>query len=268
MARKYLTMPLALALGGLLCVTVVASAVQTTVIPVPNLVASLNGSVSPKRLPANKYVPVNWGVFGKISTGDETHPSALREIDIDIDKDVKINSRDYPVCEGGRRAMEVLNTKAAEKACAEALIGRGKALVEVAFPERTPILLSSGLLVFNGGEKAGITKLLIHLFIPVPRPSAIFAEVKVTRKGSGLQTISEIPVIAGGSGSLIDFKFKIGKTYSYKGKKVGYFEAKCPDEAFKLNVSKLLFTNEAKVPGVAPQTVLKGGLGVPCTTQG
>jgi hypothetical protein len=35
-----------------------------------------------------------------------------------------------------------------------------------------------------------------------------------------------------------------------------------------LCVSKLLFRNEARVPGVAAQTVLKGGIAVPCTTQG
>jgi hypothetical protein len=75
-------------------------------------------------------------------------------------------------------------------------------------------------------------------------------------------------VIAGGSGSALDFKFRIGKTYSHGGTKHGYFEAKCPDGVFKANLTKILFRNEAKVPGVAAQTVLKGSLAVPCKSQG
>ena len=75
-------------------------------------------------------------------------------------------------------------------------------------------------------------------------------------------------MIAGGSGSAIDFNFKLGKTYTYKGKKVGYFEAKCPDGVFKVNVTKVLFKNEAKTPGSQATTVLKGGIAVPCTPKG
>ena len=177
---------------------------------------------------------------------------------------MRINSRRYPVCERSGCAIGVLNTKAATKACEKALVGRGRALVEVAFPEQASRQLSSALLVFNGGERDGATKLLIHLFVPIPRPTAIVAEVKITRKKTGLHVVSKILVIAGGSGSPLDFKFELGKTYSYKGKEHGYLEAKCPDGVFKLNVSKLLFRNEARVPGVAAQTSMKGSLAVPC----
>jgi hypothetical protein len=233
-----------------------------------HLVPTLGARVLPQSLPRDEYVPSRWGVFGKVSTRDGTHPSALREVVLDVDKDVRINSRNYPTCEGSGR-IEPLNARTAEKACGEALVGRGKALVEVAFPEVTPIRVSSRLLVFNGGEKDGITTLQILLFVPVPRPAAVATVVEITRKGSsGLQTISKIPVIAGGSGSLLNFKFQLGKTYSYKGKRVGYFEAKCPDRVFKASVEKLLFKNEAKVPGVAAQTALTGSLAIPCTPKG
>lgn len=205
--------------------------------------------------------------FGKVATSDTTHPSALREVHLDVDKDIRINSRSYPVCKKSGW-VEPVSTTAVEKACAKALVGRGKASIEMAFPEQEPILVTSPITVINGGEKAGVTKLLIHLFVRVPRPSAIVAVVEITRKGSALQTISKIPVIAGGSGSLLDFKFTLGKTYAYEGEKVGYFEARCPDDVFKANVKKLLFKNETKVPGVAAQTVLKGSLAVPCKRLG
>lgn len=75
-------------------------------------------------------------------------------------------------------------------------------------------------------------------------------------------------MIAEGMGSLIDFKFTLGRTYTHKGKELGLLEARCPDGKFKVNVPKILFKNEAKIPNVAPTTTLKGSLFVPCTPKG
>jgi hypothetical protein len=269
--RKGLISVLA-ATAGLLGTADGAGASQCTlrVVPdclFPNLVSTLGGRVSPQTLPVNEYVPVGWGVFGKVSTRDGTHPSALREVQLDVDKDIRVNSRDYPVCDAPGRAIRGATPRAVEKACAEALVGRGQATAELAFPGNVPKTLSSQLLVFNAGRKGGLTKLLIHAFIYIPTPTAIVSVLTLSKHDSGLRTVTKLPVIAGGSGSLLDFEFKIGKTYSYKGKKVGYFEAKCPDGVFKANVKKILFKNEAKTPGESASTELKGALAVPCTPQ-
>jgi len=92
--------------------------------------------------------------------------------------------------------------------------------------------------------------------------------VTIQRKGTGVHTIAKVPVIAGGSGSVLDFKFKLQRTYTYKGKKVSYFEARCPDGLFKVKTPKTIFRNEAQTPGVPSTTVLKGSLAVPCTPKG
>jgi hypothetical protein len=231
----------------------------------PALQPTLDVSVAPRGLPANEYAPAAWNVFGKVETSDGTHPPALREAIVDIDRDVRVNAGDYRSCTPHQ--IDALDAKAAAKACHAALVGRGKATVEVAFPEVPPNLLSGRLLVFNGGERGGVAKLLIHAFTPQPTSSPILTVVKITRKSAGLQAVVKIPVIANGSGSLLDLDFRIGKTYSYRGRKVGYFEAKCPDGVFKANV-KLLFKNEAKTPEEAAATSLKGALAVPCTGKG
>ncbi len=264
MRRK---MMLALALAAMLSlgVAAVASAVQTT-LRAGNLVVTFGGSTSPKQLPKNEYVPVNTNIFGKISTTDGTHPSAFREAIVDIDKDVKLNVKGYPACKAGQ--LEARDTKAAMKVCGNTVLGKGSADVEIAFPEQKPIKVPSPLTVFNGGEKGGKITLLIHIFVTVPAPTAVVTTVTITKKGTGIHTVAKIPVVAGGSGSGLDFNFTLGKTFTYKGKKVGYFEAKCPDGVFKVNAPKVLFKNEAQTPGVAPTTVLKGGLAVPCTPKG
>jgi hypothetical protein len=257
----------ALALSAALAVGVAALASAASVkIQAGNLIATFGGTASPKAMPKTKYVPVTTNIFGKVETTDGTHPSALREVVVDIDKDTKINVKGLPVCKAGQ--LEARDTAAAKKVCGKTTLGSGLAHVEIAFPEQKPILVDSPITVFNGGEKGGKVKLLIHVFITVPVPAAIVTQVTIQRKGSGIHSIAKIPVAAGGSGSAIDFRFKLGRTFAYKGKKVGYFEAKCPDGKFKVTTPKILFKNEAKIPDVAPSTTLKGSLFVPCTPKG
>ena len=91
----------------------------------------------------------------------------------------------------------------------------------------------------------------------MPVPAAIVTTVTIQRKGSGIHSIAKIPVVAGGSGSALDFNFKLGKTFSYKGKKVGYFEAKCPDGVFKAKVEVPSSKTKTHIAGVAPVTASK-----------
>lgn len=263
--RRNLMLALALAAALSLGVAAVASAVSTT-LRAGDLVVTFGGSTSPKALSKTKYTPVTTNIFGKITTTDGTHAPAFREAVVDIDKDVKVNVKGYPSCKAGQ--LEARDTTAAKKVCGNTILGEGSADLEIAFPEQKPIKVHSPLLVFNGGEHGGKVTLLIHTFITVPAPTAVVTTVTISRKGSGLHTVSKIPVVAGGSGSALDFSFKLGKTYSYKGKKVGYFEARCPDGVFKVNVPSVVFKNEAHTPGQESSFNLKGGLAVPCTPKG
>jgi hypothetical protein len=263
MRRKLMT---ALALSAVLAIGVaaIASATQTTLVA-GNLKVTFGGTVSPKALPKSQYTPITSKIFGKIQTTDGTHPSAFREAVVDIDKDLKINVKGYPVCKGGQ--LEARDTKAAMKVCGKTVLGNGTSHVEIAFPEQKPIVVTSPLTIFNGGEKGGKVTLYFHIFLTVPVPAAVVTTVTIQRKGSGIHSIAKVPVVAGGSGSALDFSFKIGKTYSYKGQKVGYIEAKCPDGVFKTKASAV-FKNEAHVAGVAAVTKPKGSLAVPCTPKG
>ncbi|HEY8809646.1 MAG TPA: hypothetical protein VIM28_06460 [Solirubrobacterales bacterium] len=266
--RRGLSLVLAM-IAALLVTANAASAVSCTLSSCPGfqtLVATLGATVSPSKLPRNDYMPITANLFGKISTRNGTHPPAFREAVVDIDKDVKVNANGYPVCKAGSR--DVRDPAAAKRACGNTILGEGKAEVEIAFPEQKPIKVPSPLLVFNGGEKGGKVTLLIHAVIPVPAPTAIITTVTITRKGSGIHAVAQIPVIAGGSGSFLSFSFKLGRTYSYKGKKVGYFEAKCPDGVFKVNVPSAIFKNEAHTSGQESSFNLKGKLAVPCTPYG
>jgi len=266
--HKHLISALALAALVFLGVAGVASAVKltSTTVRAGNLQITFGGGIYQETLPKHRFAPFKHTIFGTIKTTDGTHPSAFRELVLDIDKDVKINAKGYPVCRAGQ--LEARDTTGAKSVCGKTIVGEGKASAEIAFPEQAPLKVFSPLLVFNGGESGGKVTLLIHTFITVPVPAAIVTTVTIQRKGTGLHAIAKIPVIAGGSGSALNFRFTLGKTYRYKHKKVGYFNAKCPDGVFNVRSKRALFKNEVRTPGVAAQTVLKGGLVVPCIGKG
>jgi hypothetical protein len=263
--RKRVMMAIVIAALMSVGAAAIANAARTT-IGVGNLKLTFGGSISPKALPRTAYTPVTANIEGKIATTDGTHPSAFRETEVDVDKDLKVSVKGLPVCKGGQ--LEARDTAAAKKACGTTVVGSGIAHAEIAFPEQPPIKVTSPITVFNGGEKGGKVTLLIHTFLTVPVPAAIVTTVTIARQGSGLHSIAKIPVIAGGSGSVLDFKFKLGRTYSYKGKKVGYLEARCPDGVFKVKTPNTVFKNEAHVAGVPSTTILKGSLAIPCTPKG
>jgi len=264
--RRKLMLGLAIAAVLSLGVTAMASALTKTTLRAGNLVVTFGGGTSPAKLPRKSYAPVTTTIFGKVKTTDGTHPSAFREAIVDIDKDVKVNPKGYPVCKPGQ--LTARNTQKALQVCGKSKVGQGIAHAEIAFPEQKPIEVTSPITVFNGGGNGRRAKLLIHTFITIPVPAAIVTQVTITKKGTGVHTISKIPVIAGGSGSVLDFRFKLGKVFRYKRKKVGFFEARCPDGVFKVKASKVLFKNEAKEEGVAAATNLRGGLAVPCRPKG
>jgi hypothetical protein len=153
-----------------------------------------------------------------------------------------------------------------------ALLGKGSAHVDIAFPEQPSIRVASPLLIFNGGTRGGKTTMFIHSFITVPVPAAIVTTLTIAKihKGRfGYRTVAKIPQIVGGSRSALDFKFTIAKKlFSFRHGRHSLLSAKCPDGRFKARILKALFRNEAHAPGVPSQTVLKSGLVVPCTPKG
>jgi hypothetical protein len=266
--RRNLIVLLAFSAALLLVLASIAAATQIT-LRAGNLILTFGGNVAPKALPKQSFAPAGAKVFGKIKTSDGTHPSAFREAIFDIDKNVSVSSKGLPVCKAGQ--LEARDTKAAKRVCGKTIVGSGSAHAEIAFPEQAPIKVPSPLLVFNGGTHGGKTKLLLHTFITVPAPTAIVTTVTLTKvhKGRfGLHGVARIPVIAGGSGSALDFSFKVKRSYRFKGRKQSFLTARCPDGKFKVRTTKTLFKNEAHTPGVAPQTVLSGGLVTPCRPRG
>lgn len=255
----------AVATAAVVAVVIGTSSAATTSVPAPlgNLDFTLGLSLAPKTLPKRTFAPATANIVGEVATKDGTHPPALREIALDVDRDVKLDTEGIPICRPPERS-----TRTAVKACRPSIVGAGNADIEFAFPEQKPLIVSPPVTIFNGGTEAGETTLFVHTFVTIPVPAAVVATVRVRRLAGGLRSVTKIPVIAGGAGSLIDFKLRLGSDYTDKDRRRSLLTARCPDGRFKVTSSKVVFRNEAGVPNVPPTTVLKGSVLIPCTPKG
>jgi uncharacterized low-complexity protein len=223
----------ALAGAALLAITAVGIALakeRPTIVEAGSLRLAIDGGVTPAALPKHELAPVTIHGSGELSTVDGSHPPALEEAVLDTDKDVVVSVKGLPVCRIAQlRARE---TKRAEAVCGDAIIGRGSATVEVAFPEQLPFDATGPLILFNGGERGGVVTMLAYTYVSVPAPTAVVATAKLTRvnKGPyGLHPVIDVPVIAGGAGSVIRASIKMGRLYTYEGQRRSVFSGRCPD---------------------------------------
>lgn len=231
---------------------------KPTIVQAGNMVLEINGDVTPKTLPKHDLAPMGiWG-SGKLATLDGSHPPALETASFDADKDAFVSVKGLPACKIGK--LEARPTKAAEAVCGDAILGRGSATVEVAFPEQAPFDSTGPLTLFNGGERNGVVTVLAHAYVNVPAPTAVIATVRVHRvsKGAfGLHVDVDVPRIAGGSGSVVAANFSMRRVYTYKGKRLSVLSGRCPDGKFQ---GRGTFT-------YSDGSRLSGGLIRPCTAK-
>lgn len=264
--RKNLFMALALCTALLLGLAAVASAKFDT-FRAGTLVLQADGGVQPKKLPRKRMAGVAVNIRGKIKDTASNHPAAFREAMIDFDRNTAVNARGLPACKGNQ--LTARNTRAAKRVCGKSIVGKGSGRIQIAFPEQTPIAINAPITVFNGGTRGNKTTLYIHTFITVPVPAAVVTTVTIrkVRKGRfGLSTVSKIPQIAGGSGSVLDFNIKFQRNYRFRGRKQSYFLARCADGKLFARIIKSLFRNEAGGPRTT--TSLNGTIVRGCTPRG
>jgi hypothetical protein len=75
--------------------------------------------------------------------------------------------------------------------------------------------------------------------------------MKVTKEHKGpygLHTVATVPPIAGGAGSVTEFKLTIHREFSYRGRRVSFLEARCSDGRF-VAATTFEFRDGSKIAG-------------------
>lgn len=219
--------------AGICAASVLAAKSVPTTVQVGNLVLTVDGDIEPKVLPRHQFAPIGFHASGKLAALDHSHPPAWESGWFDIDRDVRIDTSEFPACPKGRLVAQ--STTNAVRACPGAILGRGKGEVEVAFPEQPRIHATGPILLFNGGEHGGVTTLYAHTYVSIPAPTAIVVTSTVRAERDrpyGTRIETDVPRIAGGAGSITGFELRGYRYSSFRGKRRSWLFARCPDGRF------------------------------------
>lgn len=229
MKKRLLAIPLAVLAVSVPLGAALAAGEKPVSVRAGNLIFTVTGNASPKKLPRRGLAPVSFHTSGRIATVDGGHPPAISEVTLDTGKAGNIEADKFPSCAQGR--LEATTTEQAKSACGDAIVGTGLGEVEVQFPESAPFTAKGPLILFNGGERNGKALLLVHAYVNVPAPTAIVTQVWTNREHKGpyrLHSVATIPVIAGGAGSVTYFSFNIDRK--------GYLTANCSNGHFSAHL--------------------------------
>lgn len=171
--------------------------------------AQFDTSFSPKTLAKSEQTPLSQRVSMSFKNSDGTHPPALKEFEIDEDRHLRLNLTGVPACHG----LGIQDGIPIQQKCRESLIGTGRMVVNIQFPEQEPIVTRSKVTAYNSVSN-GRRTLLLAAYLAVPTPGVIVTTVEVRKNDAepyGLKLVGSVPKIAGGSGSVTYLAWRLHK---------------------------------------------------------
>src|SRR5262245_5847726 len=160
------TLP-AVAAGALIGCVALAGVASGETIQEQNLVVTVRGGVTPKRLPRHRDAPVRVRVEGEIGTTDGLAPPDLKQFEIEVNRHGHVFDRGLPTCRRGQ--LETTTTSEALRRCGPALVGRGHVSADIALPDQAPFPAEGTLLAFNA-RIDGHRAVFGHVYGRVPVP--------------------------------------------------------------------------------------------------
>jgi hypothetical protein len=215
---------------GLVLVLVLAGSALAIKLEAANLVITTDGGFTPTTLPKKGYAPIKLHGYGNIATKDGSPPPVLETVTIWFDKHGEVETKGLPKCTPGK--LKATTTSQARKLCPGSIVGKGFGKAVVIFPEQGPIPAGSPITLFNASPKHGNPVVLAHAHLTVPGPTTFVVpiEIQKVKKGRyGFKVVAKIPRIAGGAGIPLYARMKVGREWNYKGKRLSFANAGCPD---------------------------------------
>ncbi|HET8566451.1 MAG TPA: hypothetical protein VFL77_08255 [Solirubrobacterales bacterium] len=209
-------------------ILIMAAAAAAIILRAGDLVIHAEGGFSPTTLPKKHNAPITLHGGGELSTVSGELPPILKTLTIEFDRHGAVETTGLEVCRAGE--LQSTDVPAARRACPGAIVGKGAGRAIVAFPEQKPIDVRSPITLFNGPPKNGQPTVLAHAFTTVPVPTTFIVPIVIETIHNGVygyRTKARIPKIAGGSGIPVEGHLKIGRKWTYKGKRYSYVNARC-----------------------------------------
>jgi hypothetical protein len=192
------------------------------------LIVELNFDFAPKALPQTAEAPIRFWGSEKMRTKDGSAPPPVTHLVFEFNKNGSVDTRGLPTC---ARAKLIATTVAqARKTCPDAIIGEGLGEGIISFPEQAPISVSTPITFFNAPSIGGDPTVIVHAHLNVPAPTTYLVTFRIERIHEGplgYRVESDIPKIAGGYGSVTEFRFRLGRKWRFAGRVLSYLNARC-----------------------------------------
>jgi hypothetical protein len=191
-----------------------------------NLIFSLDGRISPLKLPRDRPAPVSVHLAGGLRTDDGSTLPRMTRMELGLPRQGIIDTRGLPVC--SPRRLRSATTAGALDACRDALVGRGRLRADVVLPDQSPLSIETRLLAFNA-RVDGRRALIVHAFgkgVPV----AVVIPFLLERDSGNLGRIfvAKLPRALGPWPRLASFEMTLSRSFEYGGRRHSYLSASCP----------------------------------------
>lgn len=192
-----------------------------------DLIAFLNGRVSPRLLPRHHLAPVSVSLDAGIRAAGQTPLPRVTAIRLELAWRGTLDTEGLMDCPRAR--LLTVDTRQAMRACGPALVGEGKIFARVFLPTQMPFGLHAKLLAFNGKTKEGRPSVWVLAYAADP-PSSVVIPFYVKHQPGPLHTVlvGLIPHSAGSWPHFARFHLNISRRFSYGGRSHSYMSASCP----------------------------------------
>jgi hypothetical protein len=193
----------------------------------PQVVVSLDGSISPRHIPRNRPVPVSLTLAGQVRGADGAPPPRLQRIEIAFGARGGLDTAGLPRC--SRPRLRNATQRQALDRCRGALVGRGEISTEVLLDPAKPLIARAGVLAFNG-RSGGRPAVWVHAYSASPPVSLVLPfHLHILRNGAyGILMRSPVRRALGRWPRLRSFQITLGRRYRVEGEPHSYLSARCP----------------------------------------
>jgi hypothetical protein len=214
----------------------------------------------PYKLPRDKPAPIAVFIAGHLESSKGGVPPQLRRLRIDVNRHGLLQSKGLAKCEV--RTIQPASTERALSICGEAIIGSGQFWARIVLPDQGAYRTQGRLLIFNG-RKAGRPVILAHIYTSHPFNSSFVIPFSIRHIQSGTygtRLQASLPQALGDWGYLDRIKLTLKRKYTYKGKRLSYFNAACPASkgakraAFPLALASFYFAGREPLAATVNKT--------------
>ena len=205
-----------------------AAIAAAAVIQQGNLRLTVLAQVEPFKLPRVGTAPIAVFIAGHVGTVDGSVPPQLEKMTVKVNRHGLLQSAGLPVCRLPQ--IQPGSTSRALAGCRSALIGAGRFWASIVLPDQRPYPTRGRLLVFNGRE-GGHPVIYAHIYTTNPFDTSFvitFAIQHISHGTYGTQLSASLPEALGTWGYVDRIKLTLRRKYTYRGRRLSYFNSGCP----------------------------------------